>query len=304
MKPTDWFIILIAGCAFGASFGLNELLLAELGPLTISALRVGIAAVGCWVWLLARERHALAQAAVTSRLALLGVFQFALPFALLPFAQIHITSSVAGIANALTPVATLVVSLVLVTGERVGAAKFSGLGFGALGAFVLVSGNGHETGSDPLYVLLAVLATFSYALALNIAKGLGGVSATVAITWSLTFGFVFIAPVAWLVEGVPGSISPKTIASISVLGLGLTAVPFMVLYALMQRVGAINVSLVTFVAPVSALAIGVLLFDEALTGANIVGVMLVFVGLLYVDGRLVGRLSRAKWTNPWARAKV
>lgn len=304
MKPTDWLVILIAGCAFGASFGLNELLLAELGPLTISALRVGIAAVGCWVWLLARERHALTQAVVTSRLALLGVFQFALPFALLPFAQMHITSSVAGIANALTPVATLIVSLVLVTGERVGAAKLFGLGFGALGAFVLVSGNSYETGSDPLYVLLAVLATFSYALALNIAKGLGGVSATVAITSSLTFGFAFIAPVAVLVEGVPGSISPKTIASISVLGLVLTAVPFMVLYTLMQRVGAINVSLVTFVAPVSALGIGILLFDEALTAASFGGVIFVFVGLLCVDGRLAGRLSRANWANAWARADV
>ena len=287
MKPTDSIIILVAGTAFGATFGLNEILLTELGPLSISALRVGTAAIGCWDWMLAQDRAALAQGRATPRLALLGLFQFALPFALLPFAQLHITSSVAGIANALTPVVTLVVSLVLVTGERANAAKVAGLGFGALGAIVLVSGNGHETGSDPRYVLLAVLTTFSYAFALNIARTLGRISPTVAITWALTFGFVLIAPLALLVEGVPEIPSPTTLASIMTMGLGLTAIPFMVLYALMQRIGATNVSLVTFVAPVSALAIGALLFDETVTSANLIGVFLIILGLIAVDGRLL-----------------
>ena len=182
MRPTDWIIIGLAGTAFGASFGLNEILLRELGPLSISALRVGIAAIGCWVWMLLRAPEALRVGRSGARLTLLGCFQFALPFALLPFAQMHITSSVAGIANALTPVATLVVSYLLVTGERFNVATALGLAFGALGAIVLVSGNGAGTGSDPLFVALAVLVTFSYAIALKIAKTLNGIKATAAIT--------------------------------------------------------------------------------------------------------------------------
>lgn len=142
MKPADWIIILIAGTAFGAPFGLNELLLREIGPLTISALHIGIAALGCWAWMLTRPNAELARANSTPRLTLLGLFQFTLVFALLPYGQMHITSSVAGIANALTSFATLDLSIMLVTGECVTSAKSLGPAFGAMCAVAPVSSLG------------------------------------------------------------------------------------------------------------------------------------------------------------------
>ncbi len=304
MRHLDWIIIFAAGTAFGASFGLNEVLLRELGPLTISALRIGIAALGCWAWMLARERSAMVLDLTGTRLVALGLFQFALPFALLPYAQMHITSSVAGIANALTPVATTLLSLLWFTSDRISPAKALGLGFGAMGTIVLLSGSGAETESNPIFVILAIVATFSYALALNIAKNLGAVPATAAITWALTFGFALIAPTAVYFEGMPHALSFSTITSITVLGLGLTALPFMVLYTLMKRIGAMNVSLVTFVAPVSALLIGVLFLGEAVTTANLVGVVLIMFGLASIDGRLVNRLRLAGARTDRTRARL
>jgi hypothetical protein len=80
MTLAHWSMLVALGTVFGASFGFNEILLSAYGPLTVSAGRVGL--IGTF-----------------------GVFQYAAPFALLPIAQQHITSSSAGIANAMTPVA-------------------------------------------------------------------------------------------------------------------------------------------------------------------------------------------------------
>lgn len=299
MTPKQWAIILVAGIAFGASFGFNQILLDALGPMSISALRIGIGALGCWLWVLARRSGNFRLPDSAGKLALLGIFQFALPFAILPFAQVHITSSVAGIANALTPVATVIVSYLLMTGERVGSHKLLGIAFGVLGTAALVSGGGVQSGSDPVFVLLAITAPFSYAVALNLAKQLRVSDPVLAITWAMTFGFVFIAPIALAFEGLPGPVGSATVVTLATLGIGLTAIPFLVLYSLMAVVGAVNVSLVTYIAPVSALLIGVVIFGDNLVVSHLLGIVFIMSGLVAIDGRFAGIVAGywRKWQH-------
>ncbi len=86
MAFRHWIIIAI-GTVFGASFGFNEVLLTKTDPLKISALRVGLGALGCWAWAILSSRRMRLPPGMFAGLFTLGAFQFALPFAVLPFAQ-------------------------------------------------------------------------------------------------------------------------------------------------------------------------------------------------------------------------
>src|SRR5690606_32671208 len=102
-----WAIIVFLGAIWGCSFLFNAVLLNEIGPLWVSAGRVGIAAVASWVFLLALRRRLPADRRLWVELMILGVFNYAVPFALFPISQAHLASGVAAIVNALTPIMTV-----------------------------------------------------------------------------------------------------------------------------------------------------------------------------------------------------
>ncbi|MGB8621453.1 MAG: DMT family transporter, partial [Paracoccaceae bacterium] len=152
MSFGQWLILVILGAAFGASFGFNEILVGAYGPLTVSALRVGLGALGCWVWVLGTGRRVELRGAGLVGVLAFGLFQYGAPFALLPLAQQHVTSSTAGIANAMTPVAVVLISHLWSGGERITAAKLFGVGFGVCGMVLLVAQGAEGGRSEPLFI--------------------------------------------------------------------------------------------------------------------------------------------------------
>ena len=306
MAARYWVILTLIGTGFGASFAFNEVLLTTYGPLTVSALRIGTGAAGCWLWTLATGRSLRIPFVLIPKLMMFGVFQFAAPFALLPFAQGHITSSVAGIANAMAPVAVVVISHFWPGGERANRTKMFGVALGFAGISVLALRSGGVGGSAPVFVLIAVLAPVCYGIALNIVRWFKGIDPIVVITWAMICGASAIAPVALAVEGIPPAPDSDTIAALVIVGFGLTSVAFLVMYSLLHAVGATNLSLVTFVAPVSATLIGVAMFNEAIGGAHLVGMALILGGLVAIDGRLLraaGGSTRVQVPSPGLRGE-
>ena len=67
---------------------------------------------------------------------------------------------------------------------------------------------------------------------------------------------------------------------------GLTAAAFLIMYALLPRVGAVNLSLVTLVAPVSATLIGAGVFGDVIGAGHLAGMALILSGLVAIDGRV------------------
>ena len=294
MPARYWAVLVALGAAFGTSFAFNEVLLEVYGPLTVSALRVGLGALGCWAWVWATGRRPGASPAMLAGLAVFGVFQYAAPFAFLPFAQQHITSSAAGIANALTPVAVVIVSHFWAGGERASRAKSVGVALGVAGVAVLGTQGAEAGGSDPRFLALAVAAPFCYAVALNLVRRFRGMDSVVLTAWAMTGGAAAIAPAALAAEGVPGLPGIGGAAALATLGFGLTTVAFLAMYAILPRVGATNLSLVTFVAPISATAIGTLVLGESAGFEQVAGMALILAGLAAIDGRLMRALPRMR----------
>ncbi len=99
MSLRYWIIIVILGAGWGSSFVFNEILLREIGPLNMSLGRVGLGAIGCWVFAIAMRKSVRCSLGILMGLVFLGVINYAIPFALFPFSQQYVSGGVAGIIN-------------------------------------------------------------------------------------------------------------------------------------------------------------------------------------------------------------
>jgi drug/metabolite transporter (DMT)-like permease len=93
---------------------------------------------------------------------------------------------------------------------------------------------------------------------------------------------------------MPAMPDAGTLAALVAIGVGLTSATFIAMYSILPAVGATNLSLVTFVAPLSATVIGVLAFGDVLGAQHLGGMGLILAGLLTIDGRLIRALARSQ----------
>ena len=135
----------------------------------------------------------------------------------------------------------------------------------------------------------ALLATLSYAVTLNYARGFARIDPATTAACSLTGAAIAAVPLALLSEGVPVLVLPESWAALLGIGLVSTSFSFLLMYRLLPRVGGVNFSITTLIAPVSAIVLGVLVLGEQLTPLELLGVAGIFLGLIVMDGRLVRR---------------
>lgn len=287
MTVREWFWIVFLGAVWGGSFIFNALLIRELGPLWVTALRVSIGALGCWLFLFAMRKAVPRDPVLWLKLGLLGVLNYAIPFALFPMAQADLASGVAAIVNALTPIMTVLVSQFWVNGERITWTKAIGVVAGFTGVAILASPALREGGDTRLWAIAAcLLATLCYALALNVARSFQKVEPTALTSIALTGAAVASLPVALMAEGLPRMVLPTTWMAALAIGLISTAFTFQIMYRLLPLVGATNFSTTTLIAPVSAIILGLLFLGEVILPSHLLGMLVIFVGLMFIDGRL------------------
>lgn len=287
-----WALIILLGVVWGCSFLFNAVLVREIGPIWVSGLRTGIGAAGCWAFFIATRRTLPREPGLYARLLLLGLLNYAIPFILFPFAAKDMASGIIGVINCMTPMTTVLISQFWPGGERAGANKWVGVMIGFVGAVILASPSFGEGGSTQLWAIGAcLLATICYAVTLNYARGFKAIDPVTVAASSLTGATLFTVPIAFFAEGVPVITLPETWAALLAIGLLSSSFAFLLLYWLLPRVGATNISLNTYISPVVAILLGVILLGEHLEVAHIAGMLVIFIGLIFMDGRLVRRLG-------------
>lgn len=287
MSLRDWFWIIALGAIWGFSFVFNAVLIREIGPLWVTTLRVSIGALGCWVVLFALRKSIPRDPKLWLQLGTLGLLSYAIPFALFPLAQAHLASGIAAIINALTPMVTAVISHFWVGGEKATTTKFTGVGIGFIGAAILVSPALAGGGASQLWAIAACLgATLCYALSLNITRSFKHIEPSAFAAIAMSGAALVAIPTAFLAEGVPVMTRPETFGAALAIGLLSTTFTFQIMYRILPRVGATNFATTTFIAPISAIIVGVLVLGETILPIQLLGMAVIFVGLLFIDGRI------------------
>ena len=98
-----------------------------------------------------------------------------------------------------------------------------------------------------------------------------------------------LLPLALLHNGLPPAAPAQVWLAISLLGLVCTGLAYVLFFRILGRAGATNISLVTFLVPVSAILLGWLFLDEVLGLPQVLGMAVIGLGLAMIDGRLLRR---------------
>ena len=294
MNARDWTLLLLLSGVWGGSFFFAEVALASVPPFTVVLTRVGLAAV--ILLIIARLRGSVLpfSGVIARRYLLLGAISNALPFSFIVWGQTQIPSGLASIINAMTPIWAVLVGLLIRSDERFTAPKVIGILLGFAGVTVLI-GPDLLKRLDPFSLgqLSVLAATLCYGFAVHYGRRFGGTTPLVNAAYMLSAATVWLLPVALIVEQ-PWTVSPGFFGWASLIGLATicTAFAYLLYFRLLASAGATNISLVTFLVPVSAISLGALFLGERLGPNAFIGMGILFSGLAVIDGRLWRRFSQ------------
>jgi drug/metabolite transporter (DMT)-like permease len=290
MAARYWFLVILLGAVWGCSFLFNAVMIREISPLWVSAGRVTIGAAICWLFLLAARRPLPRDWRIYGQLLVLGLINYAIPFALFPLAEEHLASGIVGVINGLTPMTTVIVSQLWPGGEKATWNKVAGVAVGFVGAALLALPSlGGGPSGQLLALLAAFVATICYAVTLNYARRFKQLDSAAIAANSLTGAAIVMMPAALLFSGVPVITRAETWGALFGIGVFSTSFSFLLVYWLLPRVGPTNLSLNTFITPISAILLGGIVLHESLQPIHLVGIVVIFLGLVFIDGRLLRR---------------
>jgi drug/metabolite transporter (DMT)-like permease len=284
MSTKDWILLLTLSLLWGGSFFFVEVALQGLPPLSVVWGRVALAAALLAVVL--RGHWPVRRAWPV--LLVMGFLNNVIPFTLFAVAQGQITGSLAAILNATTPLFTVLVAHVATADERLTMAKIAGVICGFVGVVVMMAGE--SLAGDNLAKLACLGAALSYGLAGVWGRRFRalGVAPVQTAFGQVAASTVMLLPI-WLVVDQPWALPVPPAAVIgAMLGIAAlsTALAYLIFFRIMASAGPTNLSLVTFLIPVSAALLGAVFLGERLEPWHMTGFALILLGLTFIDGRL------------------
>lgn len=292
MMLADWGQLILLGAIWGGSFFFARIAVAEMHPLVLVLFRVAIAAAALQIYLVLHGPSFRLVLPHIGLFFLLALTNNVIPFSLIFAGQTELGAGIAAILNATTPFWTLIVANAMTADEKLSWNKLAGIGLGIAGTAVMV-GPGVLAGlGGPVWPKFALIgASLSYAFALMVARRLKSVPPPVLATGQLTASTVIMIPVVLLTVGPAGLFSASVPVWAAVLGLALlsTAFAYILYFNLIASAGATNASLVTLIVPVSAILLGIAFLGEHIEMFELIGMVLIALGLVTIDGRLLIR---------------
>ncbi len=286
MDRRSWLLLLGLSAIWGVSYLLIKIGLRDLSPEVVSFARIALAALV----LLPIAAHRGALAALRGRIrwaVILGAIQVAGPFLLIAAGERSISSSLAGILVATTPIFTALLALRLDPEERSEGTRLLGVAIGIVGVIALFGLD--LSGSGVLGGVAVVLASVGYAVGGFIFKARFADAPPIGVVAVvMTAGALLLLPAAaaTLPSAAP-ALGP--IAAVAALGLFGTGLAFVIFYALIAKVGPARTMLVSYIAPGFAVVYGAWFLSEPITAGKLVGLAGILVGSWLGAGRLEAR---------------
>jgi len=296
MGLTEWLLILVLSVIWGGSFFFIEVAVSEVTPFTLVLFRVGLAAMALLLFGYLTGRRMPANLPLWGAFLMMGVLNNLVPFSLIVWSQQHIQSSLASILNATTPIFSVVLAHFLTREERLTVNRGAGVFLGWLGVALLIGVESLEGFDLQIMGYVAVLgAALSYACAAIFGRRFKGVPPITVTTGMLCCSTLMMIPLVLIFEQ-PFAIHPSLTTWGAILGLSLvsTSLAYLIYFKVLATAGATNILLVTFLIPVSAILLGVFILGERLGWNALGGMLLIFTGLIAIDGRLIKRMQPAK----------
>jgi len=284
MSPRGWALFAAVSVVWGVPYLFIKLAVEDLSPGFVAWSRV---ALGALVLLPIAWRTGALRGLPLRWLTAFALFEITIPFPLIAFGEQRVSSSLAAILIAAVPLVVAFLALRFDRAEQPTRTRFIGMLIGLGGVAALVGIDIGGRGSELLGAAAVLAATFGYACGpLIVKRHLSGADPLGPVAGALGIAAIMLLPLA--LGGLPTETPPdEAIASVVVLGLICTALAFLIFFRLIAEIGPSRATIITYVNPVVALALGVAILDEHVTTGTVAGLLLILAGSwLSTDGRL------------------
>ena len=284
--PYWWALAVI----WGSSFFLIKIGLHTFTPLQITLGRVFFGAVAVLAVLAFRRGRLPAFGVVWGHAAFVGLMTNVIPFSLFGWAELRVSSVLAGLFNAATPLFTAFFALFIVPSERLSRQRMWGLLIGFTGVMV-VMGVWRGLSGDFAGSLACLGATMCYGIGVPWTRRFlavrpeGGPS---IVSAQLLCSTAMMAALVLLFSRDVAAVTPGAVAAVVVLGILATGLAFIWNFRVIAVAGSVISASVTYATPLVSTALGIVLLGEAVTWNQPVGAVVVLIGAGLVQG-LIGR---------------
>ena len=293
MSARAWLLFAAVSVVWGVPYFLIKVAVdADVPPAFVAWSRVVLGAALLLPLALKRQalrglkRHRVAIAAYAG-------CEIAVPFMLIAVGEQHVASSLAAILISSMPLMVTLLSLRFAPDDRATGVRLAGLFTGLAGVVLLLGIDVAGEADELLGALLILVATLGYATApLIIQRSLAELDPLGPVTAGLMISAVALLPLA--IAAPPETTPPlDAVASLVVLGAVCTALGLVLFFQLIAEAGPSRASIITYVNPVVAVILGVLVLDERLGASSITGLVLILAGSWLATGGRVRRKKRA-----------
>jgi drug/metabolite transporter (DMT)-like permease len=297
LTTQSWGLLALLATIWGVSFLSIRIALDEVPPLTAVAHRVGWATLALWIYVAVRRIPLPRGRRIWLGFAGMGLLNKVIPFSLMAWGQLHIPTGLTSIFNASTAIFGVLIAALLLDDERMTPRKAIGVATGFAGVVTAIGADSLRQFDITSLAQVAVLAgTVSYACAgVWARKRLAGLTPQVAAAGMLTMSTLVMLPLAWMVDGpIRLDLQPRTVLAIAYYALVATALAYLLYYRVLALAGSGNLMLVTLLVAPIAIVLGAWVLDERLDPNAYKGFVLLALGLVIIDGRLIDRMRRAR----------
>lgn len=291
MQRPLFLALLLLSLMWGGSFFFIKILLPDFEPLPISFLRSGFGlATIVLIMLVTRQKFGW-KSIPWPLMIVVGLVNTAVPWTLIGLSETKLTSSMASVLNATTPLWTMVVGILFFKAAS-NFVQWLGIAIAFVGILVLVDVNPESFVSVDLVGLFCMLtATLCYGIGTQLSRRLSGLT-----LYQTTFGTLLtttlatgIASLLWADADWAQVAAWHNLGALVGLGVFGSGLAYILFYYLVQKGSPEFATLVTYLLPVTAIIWGYTLLDEAITWNLLAGMMLVLCGVF-----VAGRKAQAK----------
>jgi drug/metabolite transporter (DMT)-like permease len=285
---------ILCGIVWGSSFLFMKVALTGISPAQVAWSRLILGGLTLGLFVALRRETLPGRARVWGHMTVLALSFCVVPFLLFSWAQQHVTSGLASIYNATTPIMTAIMAWAVFRVEKLRPVQVAGILVGIVGVMVIIAPWQGLDLSQSLVAQFAILgATACYGFSLAYMRRFvadSGMSALVFSFLNIGIGAAIMAILTPVLVLTPVTLDPWIVGSVVLLGCLGTGVAYIWNQNTLRAWGPTRASTVTYITPVVGVALGILVLGEHMSWNEPVGALIVFAGILLAQNRL--RLRR------------
>ena len=288
MELKNWILLILLGAVWGSAFMFIKISADDFGPILLVNLRLLLAGALFLPFLL-RKKYLAHFKSHFPGILILSIFSNAFPFTMFSYASFGATSNMLGILNGTTAFMTMVVAYFWLK-ESITPKQIFGIILGFLGILVLVNpANGSATLGASGFALVGALS-YSFS-GVYIQKYQLNANKFVLIGWAMLFGGLLLTPLSFfnLPDQMPDN---NAIAALLWLGIVSTGIAYLGYIRLIEQIGAVRTSTVTYLLPVFSIIWGSIFLQEKITWIIFGGFIFVMIGMYFANNKNTKALEK------------